>query len=143
MSRAAPEDEIVLVGAGGFIGRHVLAELIKRPRRIHALTTRPLPLPLAADASVSVVNLHDREYYRRFPVASSFIFIHCAWCPPVRHVWAAHAEQVALIGRALDWGGERIARVIGIGSAEEYGAAEGCLLECQAAVQFLGDRLCL
>lgn len=118
---------IVVTGAGGFIGRRVVAQLAARPGRVIAVGRRApeAPPPPSAEWRLST----DADPLGWLSNLDSFVLVHCAWCPPVRDRWTPHAEQIRNLAALLDAAGGRLERVVGVGSAEEYGPRSGRLRE--------------
>lgn len=117
----------VLTGANGFIGRRVLGLLAGRLGRVWTITRQPIAPGVQFPAMVTNVVVAGAEA----PVLPEgrFTLVHVAWCKPVRQVWTPHVEQIAALARLLEMAGDRVDRVVALGSAEEYGAAEGALAE--------------
>jgi nucleoside-diphosphate-sugar epimerase len=127
---------VLLLGAGGFIGRHVLASLLERGHEVWAVSRKPRQHPEPqAHSLLHEIIARDGNYCAQIPGLSRFNLVHCAWCKPRTTRWGEHAEQVELMARTLEVYGSRIDRVVALGSAEEYGSREGCLTEAHVSPQ--------
>jgi nucleoside-diphosphate-sugar epimerase len=120
---------ILVTGAGGFIGKRLIAHLAARGDRIVALHNR---IP-AIDASVNVehqvsdlAQLTPQNIQSLFDGAS-FALVHLAWHAPREPRYAIAAQHLAQMAWLLELVKNRAAKVISLGSADEYGTREGCL----------------
>ena len=133
-SESAP---VVLTGASGFIGRHVLERL------------REVSVPiLAVDRVESKRKLPEGVRFHRsdlsapsdlvppeFDVSAGFTLVHLAWDMRRGSEYAPHLEQARLFTALLDyWSDRGLARVVGMGSAEEYGTRSGLIHESDPPV---------
>lgn len=117
--------KIVVTGAAGFIGRHVVAHLAQDDAQVLAIDSAGAPdnLPdgvefARGDAAEIVPELHGE-----------FVLAHLAWYMD-RSNADAQAASVEVLLRTL--GNPGLHGVVGMGSAEEYGELEGCLREAMA-----------
>ena len=110
---------IVVTGAGGFIGRKVLRQLAGHPGRVIGLDLQPAPADWNGDWLQGPLR-------RLSEVLSPFTVIHLAWdmrrgdAAAQETALADFREMLAIPGRV---------GLVGLGSAEEYGSAEGRLEE--------------
>lgn len=126
-------DTVLLTGASGFVGRTVLAELVARGIRVHAVSRRPRPeqagviwhrADLLTEAGrASVAGLAPR-------------LIHCAWEVEHGTFWTSPANEhwrtasLDLVQRFRGAGG---GHVLALGTCAEYDAgAEGKWNEARA-----------
>lgn len=118
---------IMVTGAGGFVGRHLLADLAGAGHEVIAASHRPFEAPAAS--GVEIFDMRDPPAVagvleRHRPEA----VLHLAAQASVRRSWQAPAEtyETNVIGasnllEALKR--EPTTRVLLVGSAQEYGAA--------------------
>jgi nucleoside-diphosphate-sugar epimerase len=121
-----PVEVIVLTGANGFIGREVLAQLSTWGGRVVTITRQPLTAGRARPANLISLIAGSAEYRLQ---DRPFTLLDCAWCPPTRQSWLPHAAQIRALVELVESAGERLERLVGLGSAEEYGSRSGCLRE--------------
>jgi nucleoside-diphosphate-sugar epimerase len=116
---------VILTGASGFIGQHVMRRLKKQRIRFVTMDIRAIEDHDAASVCVRTVDgtLLD------FSDLQNCTLIHLAWCPPLRDSMRPHAQQLKLLAKLMDAHGDSIDRIIGLGSAEEYGSRSGRLEE--------------
>lgn len=113
---------IVVTGAGGFIGRKVLRQLAGYPARVIGLDLQPAPGGWSSDwLQGSLQRLRE--------VPPPFVVVHLAW-DMQRGVAAAQEAALADFRDMLRIPGR--VGLVGLGSAEEYGSAEGRLAEDMA-----------
>ncbi len=118
---------VILTGSSGFIGTHVLKHFMKQSLGFVTVDIRAL--------EEDGVNLRARDIDGTYLDVSGLrdcTLVHLAWCPPVRDSVYPHAQQLQLLSKLLDVYGSSISRIIAIGSAEEYGASGGRLIEQNA-----------
>ncbi len=113
---------IVVTGAGGFIGRKVLRQLAGHPGRVIGLDLQPAPGDWSGDWLQGPLQ-------RLREVPPPFVAVHLAW--DMRRGDAA-AQEVALADFRDMLRIPGRAGLVGLGSAEEYGSAEGRLAEDMA-----------
>lgn len=123
----------VVTGAAGFIGRAVLARLAKEcpAGKVVGLDLKPRP----ADWQGAWLE-GGLERLREVP--GPFAAVHLAW--DLRRGDAA-AQEASLAGFREMLKLPNLTGLVGLGSAEEYGSAEGCLVESMApgpALSFYG-----
>lgn len=110
---------IVVTGAGGFIGRKVLRQLAGHPGRVIGLDLQPAPGDWSGDWL-------QGPLHRLREVPPPFVAVHLAWDMRRGDAVAQEAaladfrDMLRIPGRA---------GLVGLGSAEEYGSAEGRLAE--------------
>lgn len=126
---------IVVTGAEGFIGRRLVRRLAATGVSVVAVDRVPAggELPagvrrhtadLAAPHSLLPGDLEGRP----------FTLVHLAW-DLRRNAQAEQRKQPGILGGLLDdWSDRGLAALVGVGSAEEYGSAEGVLGEDAAPV---------
>lgn len=110
---------IVVTGAGGFIGRRVLRQLVGHPGRVIGLDLQPAPADWDGDWLQGPLQ-------RLREVPPPFMVVHLAW-DMRRGDAAAQETALADFRNMLEIPGR--VGLIGLGSAEEYGSAEGRLEE--------------
>ncbi|MCO5060606.1 MAG: NAD(P)-dependent oxidoreductase [Kiritimatiellae bacterium] len=125
---------IVVTGARGFLGRHLLPLLVKDGHRVIAVDRRPVAL----DGVVRGVEYHTSDLSDpstlippHFEPIEKFTLIHLAWDLRQRETsYRVQSEQVSALAGLLDyWRGRGLSYVIAPGSAQEYGARGGILSE--------------
>lgn len=120
------QPQIMVTGAAGFIGRRVVAQLAAAGAKVVAVDRAPRPANVPQGVEFSCADLSVRP--DAIPPAAD-ILVHLAWSLD-RAEAAGQAQAAADFARLLATCGCR--GVVGLGSAEEYGAQEGCLSENQA-----------
>lgn len=114
---------IVVTGAGGFLGRAVFPRLAKDFASVAGIDLAPRPAGLEGGAWLQGGLARLQE------VPAPFVVVHLAW-DMRRGDKAAQEAALADFRGVLAVPG--LVGLVGLGSAEEYGAAEGCLREGQA-----------
>lgn len=123
---------MVVTGSGGFLGRRVVAALAGEGHRVVAVDRVPHTGPGVSGVTYHQADLADPSSL--FPSSTlnhgPFVLVHLAW-DMRRHLgYAIQAEQVRQCAALLDhWTGRGLERVVAMGSAEEYGDAEGLIRE--------------
>lgn len=113
---------MVVTGAGGFIGRKVLRQLAGHPGRVIGLDLQPPPGDWAGDWLQGPLG-------RLSEVPPPFTVVHLAWD---MHRGDAAAQEAALTDFREMLAIPGRVGLVGLGSAEEYGSAEGRLAETMA-----------
>lgn len=124
---------LVITGACGFIGRHVLERLCELSVPILAVDR----VELDVASCPRNVRFHRSDFSdpsdlipSDLDVSDGFTLLHLAWDMRRGSDFAPQQEQVRLLGSLLDyWSGRGLRHVVGLGSAEEYGARGGLLYE--------------
>lgn len=125
--------KILLTGASGFIGRHVLKELCRTPHDIVATSLEPsIPLPSGSQRVRYIpVDLNDAsiDFYRLFD--SPDMMIHLAWEGLPNYSNLIHFEKTLFTSysfiKSMISGG--LEDLTAIGTCFEYGLQDGCLSE--------------
>lgn len=119
-----PARRILVTGAGGFVGRQVLAPLRALGFEVHAVTTRArAPLP---GVTWHVADLLTAKGRSAALAAEPDTLLHIAWYVAHGQFWMAPenlawaAASAGLLEDFVQAGGRRF---IGLGSCAEYGAA--------------------
>ncbi len=131
-SQVSGLEPIVLTGSSGFIGRHVLEQLRDASVPVVAVDRVEPEGKLPAGVRFHRSDLSDPSDLipRDLDVSGSFVLVHLAWDMRRATSYALHLDQARLLAALLDYWAERgLSRVVGIGSAEEYGARSGLIHE--------------
>lgn len=116
---------VLVTGATGFIGRHVLEPLLRRGFDVHAVTSRPAP-PAQAPAGVSWhrADLLDQHAHGALVAAvAPSDLLHLAWYAEHGRFWTStenlrwSAATIALVQAFVEAGGRR---AVCAGSCAEY-----------------------
>ena len=127
---------VIVTGAGGFIGRAVVRALSEVGRSV--LATDRVEGNDAQEAAYIRADLADQAaLVRLFERAGrGAVLVHLAWEMRRHQGFAVQGACVSLTAQLLDAAAEHgVARVIGLGSADEYGAASGVIREDVAPMQ--------
>lgn len=125
---------IVVTGAQGFLGRHVVRALAGQNRRVLAVDRRPVVLSQALPG----VQYHVSDLVDPGTLippdcepVGPFVLVHLAWDLRQRETsYRVQSEQVSALAGLLDaWRGRGLAYVVAPGSAQEFGARGGVLAE--------------
>ncbi len=128
----APSHLVLVTGAAGFLGRHTVSALRANGRRVVAVDQK-FGVDLEGVEAKVQTNLADPSILADFTKGEQFSLIHLAWPMNRSGEFSDQAAAVATLGRLADWcAASRCLRVIGLGSAEEYGDRAGCLNETDA-----------
>jgi len=131
-------EEIIITGATGFIGRHLVAELAERGCHMHALSRHPFP-PDKLNLTPHTIDLHN--HVATATVMNNIkatILIHTAWDTTPGKYWESPinldwiASSLHLFRNFVKSGGRRI---VGIGSCAEYEWNKETYLEKDATHQ--------
>lgn len=123
---------VLVTGATGFIGRHVLAALEARGWEIHAATIDPVPLAPGVVQWHSADLLVPGEAARVVAAAQPSHLLHLAWYAVPGQYWTSRENlrwvraTLDLVEAFADSGGQR---VLGMGSCAEYDWQEGHCVE--------------
>ncbi len=119
---------VILTGASGFIGQHLMRRLKKQRICFMTMDIRTIE---DRDAPSVCVRAVDGTLFD-FSDLKNCTLVHLAWCPPLRDSTWPHAQQLNLLAKLMDAHGDSIDRIIALGSAEEYGSRCGRLEEPEA-----------
>lgn len=124
---------VAVTGASGFVGQHVLRELVSRGVPVLALSRRPVNVTLGEWRAVDM-GCPDRTTVEL--IASCHSLIHLAWGGLPHYLAARHLEeelpaQVAFLQQATAAG---LRSLVVSGTCLEYGMQEGELRESQQAM---------
>lgn len=125
---------VVVTGAQGFLGRHLVRRLAQEGYRVVAVDRRP---PVLGEGYPEVLyhisNLSDPTTLipPECEPIGQFALVHLAWDLRLRESsYKVQSEQVTAFAGILDyWRGRGLSFVIAPGSAQEYGARGGVLNE--------------
>ena len=124
---------LIITGACGFIGRHLLGRVQDYPGPILAVDrVEPVGATLGRTVRFHRSDLSNPADLlpAGFDVASGFTLVHLAWDMRRASDFALHLDQARLLTALLDyWKDRGLARVVGMGSAEEYGSRSGLIHE--------------
>lgn len=125
---------IVVTGAQGFLGRHVVAMLAREGYRVLAVDRRPVVLAQALPGvKYHVSDLSDPGTLipPDCEPVGPFALVHLAWDLRQRETsYRIQSEQVSALAGLLDhWRGKGLSYVVAPGSAQEFGARGGILNE--------------
>lgn len=125
---------IVVTGSEGFLGRKVVARLAADGHSIVAVDR----VAHVGDTLPGVVHhqsdLSDPATLTPYTL-DAFTLVHLAWDMRRHAGFAIQAEQVRQFAALLDrWTGNGLARLVAMGSAEEYGGITGTIREDAAPV---------
>lgn len=131
MDKSGTDKRILLTGAAGFIGSHVLAELLRHGYEVH-VTVHAGGIPEQAGVVQHALDLLDAAAVERFMAEQRFgSLMHFAWyLGPKCHVHAVNVEWVVaslnLLQSFVRHGGRRF---LGAGACTEYEYKYGYLTE--------------
>lgn len=128
--------KIAVTGASGFVGSHVLRQLLKGNNDIVAATRNPDRI-MAAASNLSVVELDiskPKDAYAR--LCKPDVLVHLAWggLPNYRsdaHLLEELPRQIAFLDECSEGG---LKKLVVSGTCLEYGMREGCLDETMKPV---------
>jgi len=123
--------KVALSGAGGFIGRHVLAELLRRRQSVVAIARRAGGVPSGAGVSVVTLDLAAPPSHCFELLGRPEVLIHLAWeglpnYRAARHVEVELPRQRAFLRSLLADG---LPALVVTGTCLEYGMRSGALRE--------------
>jgi len=130
---------IVITGAQGFLGRHVVTRLALAGHVVLAVDRRPsMEMPVAG-VQYHVSDLSDPSTLipPECEPVGDFMLIHLAWDLRSRETsYKIQSEQVTVLAGLLDaWTGRGLKYVMAPGSAQEYGGRGGQLREDDQPVE--------
>ncbi len=121
---------VALTGASGFLGRHVLAEMVRRGHRPVCMTRATTdPLPLAVPTSIVDLDRPPNDLFAQ--LGRPNVVVHLAWdglpnYGATRHLEVVYPSQVRFLRALLQQG---VRRLVIAGTCFEYGLTEGRLHE--------------
>jgi nucleoside-diphosphate-sugar epimerase len=122
---------VLVSGAGGFIGRHALAELLERGHEVHAVSHHAREMPEGAIAHEADL-LHPEAAETLAREVQATHLLHLAWYAVPGSFWSA-PENERWIDASLRllraFGEEGGARAVLAGTCAEYAWSEGLLRE--------------
>jgi nucleoside-diphosphate-sugar epimerase len=129
---------ILVTGATGFIGNHVVGQLIDRGHRVTAVARNPERAAAAAwfgKANFIAADIHDPAMVERLRPTDFDAVTHLAWPGLPNYKSLYHLEQTlpaeCRFLKALVAGG--VPQLLVTGTCFEYGLSSGCLDESTAA----------
>lgn len=132
MTNSITPRPVIVTGAAGFIGRHVLSLLRDRPYPVLAVDQMMPAWPLPSGIQFHQADLAEPSDImpNHFVGDEGFVLVHLAWNMQRGDTYVPQAESITRLASLLDYWQERgLERVVGIGSAEEYGNRSGQLKE--------------
>ena len=139
---------VALSGAGGFIGRHVLAELVRRQQTVVAITRDAGRIPCGPGVSIVALDLAAPPSRCFELLGRPDVMIHLAWeglpnYGAARHVGIELPRQVAFLRSLIADG---LPALVVTGTCLEYGMRSGALRETLPAMPVINyaiakDRL--
>jgi len=125
---------ILMTGATGFIGKHLLRVLLARGHRV-SLLIRPTTISpnKSWPKSVRIIScdIHDESSYQHIPAEPFDALVHLAWSKLENYRSLAHMDtllpgDMKFLRRMAERG---IPKIFVSGTCFEYGLQEGCLSE--------------
>lgn len=119
--------EVVVTGAGGYIGRHVVTALLDRGHAVRAVIRRPDPT-LDPRARIIVADVLDPTVDLRATIGGAPVsVIHLAWQDGFRHDAASHMTNLSAHFRFVTEVAKLAPRVAVMGTMHEVGYWEGAI----------------
>ncbi|WP_320535188.1 NAD-dependent epimerase/dehydratase family protein [Robbsia andropogonis] len=130
--------KILLTGATGFVGRHLVPQLLARGHRLTVLVRDPSSVsgfPWGADVEALAFDLASTDFDALPDWGSQDALIHLAWPNLPNYGASFHFEanlpqSYQFIKRCVERG---IRHVLATGTCFEYGMRDGCLVESMGA----------
>ena len=127
------ETRVLMTGASGFIGQHVVQKLKAAGAELQALSTQPLKAESMLD--ITAHDIHKLKTDSTFALLEKFrpeVFLHLGWAGIPDYSMQMSLKNletsVALLGLASQL---KVRRIVAAGSCWEYGSAGGELEENQ------------
>lgn len=124
---------VVVTGAGGYVGRHVVRSLVNAGVRVVALAreSRRRPLEVDPGAEVVIADVLDADFDLAAAVPGRIdALVHLAWQDGFTHNAPSHIENLSAHFRFLEAAvAEGVGRVTILGSMHEVGYWEGAITE--------------
>lgn len=118
---------IVVTGAGGYVGRHVVTALLDRGQDVRAIVRRPTA-DIDPRAHVVVADVLDPDTDIGEVLGGSVSrVVHLAWQDGFRHNAESHMRLLSSHVRFLESVAERVERVVALGTMHEVGYWEGAI----------------
>lgn len=125
---AEKSHDVIVTGASGFVGRHLVADLLKRGHRVTALVRSPsavASLPALKGATIVSFDLSNAKLADS--IGEGGTLVHCAWGDvrdhsSIRHVDEHLMNSYRFIKNTVSRG---ISKVIVTGTSWEYGSLYG------------------
>ena len=112
---------LAITGAGGFIGRHVVNEALRRGHRVVVLTTKPGNLNFPPQVSVLDWSTPSHELTGVLKCQNDLRMIHLAWAGLPDYSPQISYENVLIAQRLLELAVESdCGRLVGVGSCWEH-----------------------
>lgn len=127
--------KVAVSGAGGFIGRHVLAELVRLHKTVVVIARDASRVPLAPGVSVVALDLAAPPIHSFELLGRPDVLIHLAWeglpnYSAARHVKIELPRQLAFLRSLIADG---LTALVVTGTCLEYGMRSGALHEALSA----------
>jgi nucleoside-diphosphate-sugar epimerase len=125
--------KILVTGAAGFVGTHVINELLKYDHRVIAATTRPGLIDPTGKLNYAFLDLDNIDAGKNYCAHFDYpdVLIHLAWQGLPHYKSLFHFEN-NLMGHYVflkNMVSHGLTKVVAIGTCLEYGMKEGCLSE--------------
>jgi len=126
---------VIVTGAAGFVGRHVLSALTAAgERQLVAVDLAPRPVGLPDGITYRQLDLREPRALLA-DAGPGAVLVHLAWDTARTPAFAAHAAHVTMLAGLLDAAGPGgLSRMVVLGSAAEFGNRGGTLAESDAPV---------
>ncbi|MFS2159093.1 NAD-dependent epimerase/dehydratase family protein [Pseudomonas sp. Pseusp122] len=130
---------VLVTGATGFVGRHLVAALLRQDCKVRAVSRNPdtaRRMPWFAEVEFIAADIHDADLDVANLVAGVDVLAHLAWPGLPNYQGLFHFEHnlpadYAFIKAAVEAG---VAQVLVTGTCFEYGMQDGCLNESMAVL---------
>lgn len=121
-------EPVLVTGAGGYIGPHVVRALLDRGRAVIAVVRPGSDAPIDSRAEILHADVLSDGFVGDAPACSGVI--HLAWQDGFAHNSHAHMENLSAHFRLLTGFAERdVARIVALGTMHEIGYWEGAIDE--------------